>query len=58
MGALTIASFFTLSWLTWPVIAFMSTVMTTVGGWTIITGLIALELNALTYIKNLHACPT
>jgi hypothetical protein len=54
MGALTIASLGTMSWLTGPVIAFMSSVMSTVGGWTVITGLIALELNALTYIKNLH----
>jgi hypothetical protein len=54
MGALTIASLGTMSWLTGPVMAFMSSVISTVGGWTVITGLIALELNALTYIKNLH----
>jgi len=53
-GVLIVLSWFTLSPVLAPVIGFMSTVISTVGSWTIVTGLIALELNYLTYIKNLH----
>jgi len=43
-----------MAWLTGPVISFMASVISTVGGWTIVTGLIALALNSLCYIKNLN----
>ncbi len=54
MTAITIASLGFAAPITGPVISFMATVITTVGGWTVVTGLIALALNALTYVKNLH----
>jgi hypothetical protein len=38
---------------TGPIIAFCATVMTTVGGWTFYTGLIAAGLHSLVFIKNL-----
>ena len=37
-----------------PFLTFLTSVITTVGGWTIVTGIIALALNELTRIKNLH----
>ncbi|MEM8528257.1 MAG: DUF4157 domain-containing protein [Bacteroidota bacterium] len=52
--ALIIASWGTLAGIFGPIIGWMATVISTVGGWTVVTGLIALALNALTYIKNLH----
>lgn len=54
MTAITIATLGFAAPVTGPIIAFMAGVITTVGGWTIVTGLIALALNALTYIKNVH----
>lgn len=58
MTAITIASLGFAAPITGPIISFMATVISTVGSWTIVTGLIALELNALTYIKNLHDAGT
>ncbi|MFL5493807.1 MAG: DUF4157 domain-containing protein, partial [Gemmatimonadales bacterium] len=53
MTALTILSFGTLAAVTGPVIAFCTTVLTTVGGWTIAVGKVALVLQALVFIKDL-----
>lgn len=53
MTAITILSFGTAAPVTGPVIAFCSTVLTTVGGWTIAVGKVALVLQALVFIKNL-----
>lgn len=53
MVAITILSFGTAAPVTGPVIAFCTTVMTTVGGWTIAVGKVALILQALVLIKNL-----
>ncbi len=54
MTAITIATLGFAAPITGPIISFMAGVITTVGGWTIVTGLIALALNSLTYIKNVH----
>jgi hypothetical protein len=53
MTAITILSFGTAAPVTGPVIAFCTTVLTTVGGWTIAVGKVALVLQALVFIKNL-----
>jgi hypothetical protein len=53
MTAITILSFGTAAPITGPVIGFCATVMTTVGGWTIAVGKVALILQALVFIKNL-----
>jgi len=53
MTAITILSFGTAAPVTGPVIAFCTTVLTTVGGWTIAVGQVALVLQALVFIKNL-----
>jgi len=53
MTAITILSLGTAAPVTGPVIAFCATVMTTVGGWTIAVGKVALILQALVFIKNL-----
>ncbi len=53
MVAITILSFGTAAPVTGPVIAFCTTVLTTVGGWTIAVGKVALVLQALVFIKNL-----
>jgi hypothetical protein len=53
MSAITILSFGTAAPITGPVIAFCASVMTTVGGWTIAVGKVALILQALVFIKNL-----
>jgi hypothetical protein len=53
MTAITILSFGTAAPVTGPVISFCATVMTTVGGWTIAVGKVALILQALVFIKNL-----
>jgi hypothetical protein len=53
MTAITILSFGFAAPVTGPVIAFCTTVLTTVGGWTIAVGKVALVLQALVFIKNL-----
>lgn len=53
MVGITILSFGTLAPVTGPIIAFCASVMTTVGGWTLSVGAIALELQAMVFIKNL-----
>jgi hypothetical protein len=53
MTAITILSLGTAAPITGPIIAFCATVMTTVGGWTIAVGQVALVLQALVLIKNL-----
>ncbi len=53
MTAITILSLGTAAPVTGPVIAFCTTVLTTVGGWTIAVGKVALVLQALVFIKNL-----
>ena len=53
MTALTIITLGAASPITGPIIAFCATVMTTVGGWTVSVGLVALELQAYVFIKNL-----
>lgn len=53
MVAITLLSFGTAAPITGPVIAFCTTVLTTVGGWTIAVGKVALVLQALVFIKNL-----
>ncbi|HEX2828587.1 MAG TPA: DUF4157 domain-containing protein [Burkholderiales bacterium] len=53
MTAITILSLGTAAPITGPVIAFCTTVLTTVGGWTIAVGKVALVLQALVFIKNL-----
>lgn len=58
MAALSIVSFGTLAPVTGPVIAFCSTVMTTVGGWTVYAGLIAAGLQALVFVKDLYLAGT
>ncbi|MEM8907396.1 MAG: DUF4157 domain-containing protein, partial [Bacteroidota bacterium] len=54
MVAITIASLGFAAPVTGPVISVMATIISTVGGWTVVAGLIALALNALAYIKNVH----
>ncbi|MEJ2575075.1 MAG: DUF4157 domain-containing protein, partial [Gammaproteobacteria bacterium] len=58
MTALSIVTLGAAAPITGPVIAFCSTVMTTVGGWTIVAGMIALELQAFCLIKNLIEAST
>jgi hypothetical protein len=53
MTAITILSFGFAAPVTGPIIAFCTSVMVTVGGWTIVVGKIALILQALVLIKNL-----
>jgi hypothetical protein len=53
MVAISILSLGTAAPITGPVIAFCTTVLTTVGGWTIAVGKVALVLQALVFIKNL-----
>jgi hypothetical protein len=53
MTAITVLSFGFAAPVTGPIIAFCATVLTTVGGWTIAVGKIALILQALVLIKNL-----
>ncbi|WP_437310854.1 eCIS core domain-containing protein [Sorangium sp. So ce388] len=53
LGAITILSLGTAAPVTGPIIAFCATVLTTVGGWTIAVGKVALVLQALVLIKNL-----
>ncbi|MCB0565582.1 MAG: DUF4157 domain-containing protein [Lewinellaceae bacterium] len=53
MAAITVASLGFALPFTAPVMTFMGTIISTVGGWTVAVGLVALELNALAYIKNL-----
>ncbi|MCI0744227.1 MAG: DUF4157 domain-containing protein [Verrucomicrobia subdivision 3 bacterium] len=53
MTAITILSLGTAAPVTGPIIAFCATVLTTVGGWTIAVGKVALILQALVFIKNL-----
>jgi Domain of unknown function (DUF4157) len=53
MAAITILSLGTAAPVTGPVIAFCTSVLTTVGGWTIAVGKVALVLQALVFIKNL-----
>jgi Domain of unknown function (DUF4157) len=53
MTAITILSFGFAAPITGPIIAFCTSVMVTVGGWTIVVGKIALILQALVLIKNL-----
>ncbi|MFN8468427.1 MAG: DUF4157 domain-containing protein [Caldilineaceae bacterium] len=53
MTAITILSFGSLAPITGPAIAFCTTILTTVGGWTIAVGQVALILQALVLIKNL-----
>lgn len=53
MTAITILSFGFAAPVTGPIIAFCTSVMVTVGGWTIVAGKIALILQALVLIKNL-----
>ena len=58
MTALTILSLGTLAPISGPIIAFCATVMSTVGGWTISFGIIALILQALVFIGNLIKAAT
>ncbi|HEU0016393.1 MAG TPA: hypothetical protein VFQ45_22125, partial [Longimicrobium sp.] len=58
MTAITILSFGTAAPVTGPIIAFCTTVMTTVGGWTIAVGKVALVLQALSFLKNLYEAAT
>lgn len=58
MVALTIISWFTLSWFTGPVIGWMGTIMTYAGWGAIISGGLAVYFNYLAYIKNLHDAGT
>jgi hypothetical protein len=53
MGALIIITFGAASPIALPVISVCTTIITTVGGWTIAVGKIALVLQALSLIKNL-----
>jgi hypothetical protein len=56
--AATILTFGAAAPITGPIIAFCATVLTTVGGWTIYTGLIALGLQEMVFIKNLIEAAT
>ena len=58
MTAITILSLGTAAPVTGPIIAFCATVMTTVGGWTIAVGQVALVLQALSFLKNLYEAAT
>ncbi|HWK90210.1 MAG TPA: hypothetical protein VNP72_09450, partial [Longimicrobium sp.] len=58
MTAITILSLGTAAPVTGPIIAFCTTVMTTVGGWTIAVGKVALVLQALSFLKNLYEAAT
>jgi hypothetical protein len=58
MTAITILSFGTAAPVTGPVIAFCATVMSTVGGWTLAVGEIALLLQELVFLKNLYEAAT
>lgn len=58
MTAITILSFGTAAPITGPVIAFCATVMSTVGGWTLWVGAIALLLQELVFLKNLYEAAT
>lgn len=60
MGAATLLTLGTAAPVTGPIIAFCTTVMTTVGGWTLAVGKVALILQGLVLIKNLidAACAT
>jgi hypothetical protein len=58
MTAISILSFGTLAPVCGPVIAFCATVMSTVGGWTFWAGLVAVELQALLFLKDLYAAAT
>jgi hypothetical protein len=58
MAAITLLSFGTAAPVTGPIIAFCATVLTTVGGWTIAVGKIALVLQALSFIWNLIQAAT
>jgi len=53
MGALVLITFGAFAPIAAPVISFCATVITTVGGWTIAVGKVALVLQALALIKNL-----
>jgi hypothetical protein len=53
MGALMIVTFGFAAPVALPVISVCTTIITTVGGWTIVVGKIALVLQALSLIKNL-----
>lgn len=53
-GVVIVLSWFTLAAPLAPFLSFLTSVITTVGGWTIVTGLIAAALNELTRVKNLH----
>lgn len=53
MVAITILSLGFASPITGPIIAFCTSVLTVVGGWTIAVGQVALVLQALVFIKNL-----
>jgi hypothetical protein len=53
MGALILITFGAASPIAVPVISVCTTIITTVGGWTIAVGKVALILQALTLIKNL-----
>ncbi len=53
MGAITLLSLGTAAPVTGPIIAFCASVMTTVGGWTLTVGEVALVLQGLVLIKNL-----
>jgi len=60
MGAITLLTLGTAAPVTGPIIAFCASVMTTVGGWTLTVGAVALILQGLVLIKNLidAACAT
>ncbi|HZR36535.1 MAG TPA: hypothetical protein VFA75_14280, partial [Nevskia sp.] len=58
MTAITILSFGTAAPVTGPIIAFCATVMSTVGGWTIAVGEVALLLQELVFLKNLYEAAT
>ncbi|MDT5062503.1 MAG: hypothetical protein QOH63_2962 [Acidobacteriota bacterium] len=58
MTAITIISLGTAAPVTGPVIAFCATVMSTVGGWTLTVGEIALLLQELVFLKNLYEAAT
>ncbi|HEY2290786.1 MAG TPA: DUF4157 domain-containing protein [Thermoanaerobaculia bacterium] len=53
LTVLSIVTFGTLAPILGPIIAFCAAVMTTVGGWTIAVGKIALILQGLVFLKNL-----